>query len=69
MYDLKVKESERVEALREWAWIIVEAELTHPSWHRYHRYIHIAEAADDSSEITGWLKQLFDNDAGPARRT
>ena len=31
----KVKESERVQALRERAQIIVEAERTNPSWHTY----------------------------------
>jgi hypothetical protein len=63
----KVKESERVEALRERARIIVEAELTHPSWHRYHRYMHIVEAADTSEMavrewegITGRVKQLLE---------
>ena len=66
----KVKESERVQALRERAQIIVEAERTHPSWHKYHRYMHIAEAADISSSgarrdmewegITGRVKQLLE---------
>ena len=42
----KVKESERVQALRERAQIIVEAERRNPSWHKYHKYMHIAEAAD-----------------------
>ena len=65
----KVKESERMQALRERAQIIAEAERTHPSWHRYHRYMHIAEAADISSSgarrdlewegITGRVKQLL----------
>ena len=66
----KVKESERVQALRERAQIIVEAELAHPSWHKYHTYMHIAEAADKASEtvtseslewegITGRVKQLL----------
>jgi len=65
----KVKESERVQALRERAQIIVEAELTRPSWHKCHKYMHIAEAADISSDtgvspslewegITGRVKQL-----------
>ena len=66
----KVKESERVQALRERAQIIVEAERTHPSWHKYHRYMHVAEAADISSSgarrdmewegITGRVKQLLE---------
>ena len=66
----KVKESEWVQALRERAQIIVEAERTHPSWHKYHRYMHIAEAADISSSgarrdmewegITGRVKQLLE---------
>ena len=63
----KVKESERVEALRERARIIVESELTQPSWHRYHRYMHIVEAADTSETtvrewegITGRVKQLLE---------
>jgi hypothetical protein len=30
----KVKENERVEALRERAQIIVDMELQHPSWHK-----------------------------------
>jgi hypothetical protein len=66
----KVKESERVQALRERAQIIVEAELTRPSWHKYHKYMHIAEAADIASDtgmstslewegITGRVKQLL----------
>ena len=66
----KVKESERVQALRERAQIIVEAERTHPSWHKYHRCMHIAEVADISSSdaqrnvewegITGRVKQLLE---------
>ena len=66
----KVKESERVQALRERAQIIVEAELTRPSWHKYHKYMHIAEAANIASDtgmspslewegITGRVKQLL----------
>ena len=66
----KVKESERVQALRERAQIIVEAELTRPSWHKYHKYMHIAEATDIASDtgmspslewegITGRVKQLL----------
>ena len=49
----KVKESERVQALQEWAQIIVEAERTHPSWHKYHEYMHVAEAADTSTSDAG----------------
>ena len=66
----KVKESERVQALRERAQIIVEAERTNPSWHKYHKYMHIAEAADISTSgaqnnlewegITGRVKQLLE---------
>ena len=61
----KVKESERVEALRERARIIVEAERTHPGRHNYYRYMHFVEAADSSEPapqewegITGRVKQL-----------
>ena len=66
----KVKESERVQALRERAQIIVGAERTNPSWHKYHKYMHIAEAADVSTSgaqkniewegITGRVKQLLE---------
>jgi hypothetical protein len=65
----KVKESERVEALRERARIIVEAERAHPSWNKYHKYMHIVEAADASQDrtasvewegITGRVKQLLE---------
>ena len=65
----KIKESERVHALKERAQIIVEAERTYPSWHKYHRYMHIVEAADISTSgppsdlewegITGRVKQLL----------
>ena len=56
-----------MEALRERARIIVEVERAHPSGHKYHRWMHIVQAADtglDSPEalewegITGRLKQL-----------
>ena len=66
----KVKESERVQALRERAQIIVGAERTNPSWHKYHKYMHIAEPADISTSdaqknvewegITGRVKQLLE---------
>ena len=63
----KVKESERVEALRERAQIIVEAEKTHPTRHKYHKYMHFVEAADSSGPapqewegITGRMKQLLE---------
>ena len=66
----KVKESERVQALRERAQIIVEAERTNPSWHKYHKYMHIAVPADISTSdaqknvewegITGRVKQLLE---------
>jgi hypothetical protein len=69
----KVKESERVQALRERAQIIVEAERTHPSLHKYHTYMHIAEAADVSASgagrslewegVTGRMKQLLSTKA------
>ena len=63
----KVKESERVEALRERAQIIVEAELSSRHRHKYHKYMHFADAIDSSelvsSEhwdgITGRVKQLL----------
>ena len=62
----KVKERERVEALRERAQIIVEAERRHPSRHNYHEYMHFVEAADSSGPapqewegITGRMKQLL----------
>ena len=64
----KVKESERVEALRERAQIIVEAERTNPHHHNYHQYMHFVEAAESPLElapqewegITGRMKQLLD---------
>ena len=38
-----------------------------PSWHRYHRYMHIVEAANTSETtvwewegIVGWVKQLLE---------
>ena len=66
--DEKVKENERVEALRERAQIIVESECTHPSSHHYHKYMHIVQAADLTSAtrqpewegITGRVKQLLE---------
>ena len=42
----KVKESERVEALRERARIIVQMEKQFPRSHRYCRFMHFVEAAD-----------------------
>ena len=36
----KVKESERVEAIRERAMIIVEEEKRFPKSHRYHNFMH-----------------------------
>ena len=45
----KVKESERVEALRERARIIVQMEKQFPTSHRYCRFMHFVEPAD----ITG----------------
>ena len=65
--DEKVKENERVEALRERAQIIVELERTQPGSHQYHKYMHIAEAADSSEPvaqewegITGRMKQVLE---------
>ena len=66
--DEKVKENERVEALRERAQIIVESERTHPGAHQYHKYMHIAQATDASDGmkqlewegITGRVKQLLE---------
>ena len=42
----KVKESERVEAIRERARIVVEMEKRFPTSHRYHRFMHFVELAD-----------------------
>eukprot|EP01052_Picozoa_sp_SAG31_P042520 SAG31_NODE_6777_length_1892_cov_2.353597_2_plen_125_part_00 len=42
----KVKESERVEAIRERARIVVEMEKRFPKSHRYHRFMHFVEVAD-----------------------
>ena len=42
----KVKESERVEAIRERARIVVDTEKRFPKSHRYHRFLHFVEAAD-----------------------
>ena len=42
----KVKESERVEAIRERAHIVVEMEKRFPKSHSYHRFMHFVEAAD-----------------------
>ena len=42
----KVKESERVEAIRERARIVVEMEKRSPKSHRYHRFMHFVEMAD-----------------------
>ena len=63
----KVKESERVEALRERAQIIVEAELSSRHRHKYHKYMHFVDATDSSElvsfehwdGITGRVKQLL----------
>ena len=46
----KVKESERVEAVRERARIIVESEKRFPKSHRYYRFMHFVEAVD-STEV------------------
>ena len=42
----KVKESERVEAIRERARIVVEVEKRFPKSHRYHRFMHFVEVTD-----------------------
>ena len=69
----KVKETERVQALHERAKIIVDMEVQHPGWHKYPRYMHIAEAADEYgvalpewAGITGRMKQLLDARVGQA---
>ena len=63
----KVKESERLEAIRERARIIVEQEKWFPRSHRYHRYMHFVEAVDTgrSAErewegVTNRVSQLLD---------
>eukprot|EP01050_Picozoa_sp_SAG11_P001392 SAG11_NODE_60_length_19094_cov_26.549566_7_plen_124_part_00 len=66
--DEKVKENERVEALRERAQIIVESERTIPDSHQYHKYMHVVQTTDSSSDITepqwegitGRVKQLLE---------
>jgi hypothetical protein len=64
----KVKESERVEALRERAQIVVDMELHHPNWHTFHKYMHVVDLVDankaPTSEsswdgITGRVKHLL----------
>ena len=51
----KVKESERVEAIRERARIVVEEEKRFPKSHCYHRFMHFVEAVDTSrSEERLW---------------
>ena len=52
----KVKESERVEAVRERARIVVHAERCFPKSHRYHRFMHFVSAVDSTgkSEHTAW---------------
>ena len=47
----KVKESERVEGIRERARIIVEAEKRFPKSHRYHRFMHFVEVVDSTSKL------------------
>ena len=46
----KVKESERVEAIRERARIVVEQEKRFPTSHRYHRFMHFVEITDSSGK-------------------
>ena len=46
----KVKEFERVEAIRETARVIVEAEKQFPSSHQYHRFMHYVEAAGSTGQ-------------------
>ena len=50
----KVKDSERVEAIRERARIIVDAEKRFPRAHQYHQFMHFVVAADS----TGQSKQI-----------
>ena len=52
----KVKESERLEAFRERARIIVAAEQQFPRSHQYHRFMHFVEAVESSgaSQDTVW---------------
>ena len=54
--DEKVKEHERVEALRERAQLIVESERTDPGSHQYHKYMHIVQRTDSNTRVTklGW---------------
>ena len=54
-YD-KVKESERVEAIRERARIVVDAETRFPKSHKYHRFMHFIEAAGSTgmAKDTAW---------------
>lgn len=47
----KVKESERVEAIRERARIVVDTEKRFPKSHRYHRFMHFVEAADSTASL------------------
>ena len=42
----KVKENERVEAIRERARIVVEMEKRFPTSHHYHSFMHFVEVAD-----------------------
>ena len=67
----KVKEGERVEAIRERAWIIVEEEKRFPKSHRYHRFMHFVEAVDSGrSEGQEWegvtkrVSQMLSQEAG-----
>lgn len=45
----KVKESEHVEAVRERARIIMEAERRFPTSHHYHRFMHFVEPVDSAT--------------------
>eukprot|EP01047_Picozoa_sp_COSAG01_P034425 COSAG01_NODE_2584_length_7418_cov_4.468643_5_plen_1380_part_01 len=63
----KVKENENLHALHERAKIIVEMEQQHPSWHTFHEFMHVIEAADEDGKpvpewegITGRVKQLLE---------
>lgn len=47
----KVKESEHVEAIRERARIIVEAEKRAPKSHQYHRFMHYVEVIDSAGKF------------------
>ena len=47
----KVKDSERVEAIRERASIIVDAEKWFPKSHQYARFMHVVEAVSSAGKL------------------